>query len=86
MIYLLCGRGIRCAECHLVTVAAVGSLAHFSQSVLFRQHPSVFFLGKTLEIAVDGFIPQPIYGPVSATAWVSWCQKRTSGLYGARED
>jgi len=26
------------------------------------------------------------YGPFSGTTQVSWCQKRTSGLYGARED
>jgi len=31
-------------------------------------------------------IPQPFYGPFSGTTRVSWCQKRTSGLYGARED
>jgi len=30
--------------------------------------------------------PQPFYGPFSGTTRVSWCQKRTSGLYGARED
>jgi len=30
--------------------------------------------------------PQPFYGPFSRTTWLSWCQKRTSGLYGARED
>jgi len=30
--------------------------------------------------------PQPIYGPFSGTTWVSRCHKRTSGLYGARED
>jgi len=24
--------------------------------------------------------------PFSGTTLVSWCQKRTSGLYGARED
>jgi len=28
---------------------------------------------------------QPFYGPFSETTWVSRCQKRTSGLYGARE-
>jgi len=28
--------------------------------------------------------PQPFYGPFSGTTWVSQCQKRTSGLYGAR--
>jgi len=28
--------------------------------------------------------PQPFYGPFSRTTRVSWCQKRTSGLYGAR--
>ena len=30
--------------------------------------------------------PQPYYGPFSGTIRVSWCQKRTSGLYDARED
>jgi len=25
---------------------------------------------------------QPFYGPVSGNTRVSWCQKRTSGLYG----
>ena len=30
--------------------------------------------------------PQPFYGPFSETTRVSQCQKRTSGLYGARED
>jgi len=31
-------------------------------------------------------IPQPFYGHFSGTTRVSRCQKRTSGLYGARED
>ena len=30
--------------------------------------------------------PQPFYGPFSGTTGVSQCQKRTSGLHGARED
>ena len=29
---------------------------------------------------------QPFYGPFSRTTRVSWCQKRTSGLYGANEE
>jgi len=29
---------------------------------------------------------QPFYGPFSGTTRVSRCQKRTSGLYVARED
>jgi len=29
---------------------------------------------------------QPFYGPFSGTTQVSRCQKRTSGLYGARDD
>jgi len=28
--------------------------------------------------------PQPFYGPFSGTTRESWCQKSTSGLYGAR--
>jgi len=27
---------------------------------------------------------QPFYCPFSSTTWVSQCQKRTSGLYGAK--
>ena len=30
--------------------------------------------------------PKPFYGRFSGTIWVSRCHKRTSGLYGARED
>ena len=30
--------------------------------------------------------PQPFYGPFSGTTQVCRCQKRTYGLYGARED
>jgi len=30
--------------------------------------------------------PQPFYCPFSGTTQMSRCQKRTSGLYGARED
>jgi len=30
--------------------------------------------------------PQPFYSPFSGTTRVSQCQKRTSGLYGARGD
>jgi len=30
--------------------------------------------------------PEPYYGPFSVATRVSRCQKRTSGLYGARED
>ena len=30
-------------------------------------------------------LPQPFYGPFSGTTQVSQCQKRTSGLYGARK-
>jgi len=30
--------------------------------------------------------PQPFYGAFSGTTWMSRCQKKNSGLYGARED
>jgi len=33
-----------------------------------------------------GSLPQPFYGPFTKTTRVSQCQKRTSGLYSARED
>jgi len=34
----------------------------------------------------DNTPPQPFYGPFSGTIRVRRCQKRTSGLYGARGD
>jgi len=36
----------------------------------------------------SSYVPplQPFYVPFSGPTRVSWCQKRTSGLYGARED
>ena len=41
----------------------------------------------SLWISVQEQYPtQPFYGPFSDTTWVSRCQKRASGLYGARED
>jgi len=30
--------------------------------------------------------PEQFYSPFSGTTRVSWCQKRTSGFYGATED
>jgi len=39
--------------------------------------------GKTITLPPP---PQPFYGPFSGTTRVSRCQKRTSGLYGARGD
>ena len=30
--------------------------------------------------------PQPFYSPFSGTTRMSQCQKRTSGLYGAKKD
>jgi len=50
-----------------------------------RLRSTVILTGRMLWILVDG-PPQPIYGPFSGTTRVSRCQKRTSGLYGARED
>ena len=39
-----------------------------------------------VELSLTVQPPQPFYGPFSVTTWVSRWQKRTSGLYGARED
>jgi len=38
------------------------------------------------DIPTTNTTPQPFYGPFSGTTRVRWWQKRTSGLYGARED
>jgi len=43
---------------------------------MFQTYPVIFLAVPPL---------QPFYGPFSGTTRVSRCQKRTSGLYGARE-
>jgi len=43
----------------------------------------VLYSGCKMVVVVP---PQPFYGPFSGTTQVRWCQKRTSGLFGARED
>ena len=50
---------------------------------LAQPDPLVFFLYLFEETITT---PQKFYGPFSGTTQVSRCQKRTSGLYGARED
>ena len=44
--------------------------------------------GKSAAVAVitTTVLPQPFYGPISGTTRVSQRQKKTSGLFGARED
>jgi len=37
-------------------------------------------------VELYSYPPQPFYSPFSRTTRASRCQKRTSGLYGARED
>jgi len=39
-----------------------------------------------MKVVVKEPQPQPFYGPFSGTIKVSRCQKRTSRLYGVRED
>jgi len=62
-----------------------------NSTILLQQNPS---FGETLyqvhfscrRRVLKTTTPQPFYGPFSGTTQVSRCQKRTSGLYGARED
>jgi len=56
-----------------------------NQCLLFAAHAHTI---ATKVVIVDKKPPppQPFYGPLSVTTWVSQCQMRTSGLYGARED
>jgi len=51
---------------------------------MFRLALLRFFFTKTCYITTN--TPQPFYGPFSGASRVSRCQKRTSGLCGARED
>jgi len=49
------------------------------------QRSAMYCASKSLSVTYTT-TPQPFYGPFSGTTRVSRCQKRTSGLYGARED
>jgi len=51
----------------------------------YRSAFSALFLKTFHKGDVTTTTPQPFYGPFSGTTRVSRCQKRTSGLYGARE-
>jgi len=44
---------------------------------IVHQSPTSIYLPTTTQLL--------FYGPFSGSTRVSWCQKRTSGLYGARE-
>jgi len=48
--------------------------------------PKYNSLPLSLEQYAGDYITQPFCGPFSGINQVSRCQKRTSGLYGARED
>jgi len=61
------------------------------QQQLNQQHNSTYIPvaglnAEHLAILPHHTTPQPFYGPFSRTILVSRCQKKTSGLYGARED
>jgi len=46
---------------------------------------SQYIVNHILTMLTTTTTPQPFYGPFSVTTRVSRCQKRTSGLYGARK-
>jgi len=63
----------------------VGSVLLWSVHLIFICH--IFGLLSSTNVGiVGGMLFQVFYGPFSGTTRVSQCQKRTSGLYGARED
>ena len=59
------------------------SLTLSSLSLLCKRHCS-HYTGSPMPNTTTT-TPQLFYGPFSRTTQVSWCQKKTSGLYGARE-
>jgi len=63
--------------------AALEHSQHCKQPSI-QQHPlsSDKLHGRILFLTT----PQPFYGPFSGTTRVSQCEKRTSGVYGARGD
>jgi len=68
----------------LAELCGVHDRKSMTQTVRFTQHLVV--LGQFSCTTVHHTPLQPFYGPFSGTTQVSRCQKRTSGLYGARED
>ena len=62
-----------------VSALQTGSLTTYRLKVYERET-------STLPVLQVPPPPQPFYGPFSGTTRVSWCQKTTSGIYGARED
>jgi len=70
------------------TVTSV-TLCQFTQhkkTLILHNNTVLLLLLLLLQDYYHTTTPQPFYGPFSGTTWVSRCQKRTSGLYGARED
>jgi len=51
--------------------------------LLFNVTVAAFYF---VAVAIYHVTPQLFYGPFFGTTRVSRCQKKTSGLYGARED
>ena len=81
------------------TIPAVYSSSPHFASILTYCHPCVakychntalfdqiLQLGGSCTLYHTATTPQPFYGPFSGTTRMSQCQKRTSGLYDARED
>jgi len=60
------------------------------RALIGRRYAKVAILHKYVAVSQkktnETPTPQPFYGPFFRTSRVSRCQKRTSGLHGARED
>ena len=64
---------------HATQLVIIGRIYVHTGSTVMRPKKMSF------KMAIEDTTPQPFYGPFSRTTRVSWCQKSTSGLYGARE-
>jgi len=57
-----------------------------SKHCIYKRHSSQDYFQYLYLLTTTTTTPQPFYGHFSGTTRVSRCQKRTSRLYGARED
>jgi len=76
-----CGRTRHRTHLHFLS----GSTARHAIHSLFSRRTRLINRLDGTETTITT-TPQPFYGPFSGTTRVRRCQKRTSGLYGARED
>jgi len=71
---------------NMADILVFASSLSFSELEQEKSMSNGGILRQCLRLGETTTTTQPFYGPLSGTTRVSRCQKRTHGLYGARED